>query len=216
MAHPFRIVLPLAAGLLLGAATPPAPDLSHLTARHRHDLTCAAAFAVVAAAQSRGEARALALPPLNGRGPRYLGLVGERVAAEADLSGEAVHDLLNQAARRAAGDGSGGLATATPCLPDLDAALPRRPAPDALACRAMLDVYAQVLAGRDPASPLAATLARESAALGPRADALIAGRGENRDAALDRERSRVREALNGGPATIDADDFAACRKLAKG
>jgi hypothetical protein len=203
MAHSRYLALPLAAGLLLGAGP---PDLSHLTPRHRHDLTCAASFAVVAAAQSRGEPRARALPPLNTRGRHYLGLVGERVAAEAQLSGEAVHDLLSEAARHAAADGSGGVTTAGACLPDLDAALPPHPPPGPLACQAMLDVYAQVLHARGDA--LAATLEQESAALAPRAHAT--------PEALDRERTRVRQALTGGPATLDADDFAACRKLAKG
>jgi hypothetical protein len=201
-----RFDLPLAAALLLGAG-PPAPDLSHLTPRHRHDLTCAASFAVVAAAQSRGEPRAQALPPLNTRGRHYLGLVGERVAAEADLSGEAVHDLMSDAARHAMADGSGGIATATACMPELDAALPPHPPRSALECQAMLDVYAQVLRARGD-SALGDTLARESAALALRAHAT--------PDALERERTRVRQALTGGPATLDADDFAACRKLAKG
>jgi len=202
-----RFILPLIAGLALGAATQPgAPDLTRLTDRHRHDLRCAAAFAVVAAGQARGDAASLALPPLGIRGKRYLGQVGERVAAEADVSGETVRDLLAAEAQRLGQQAAP--AAAGSCLGELDAAVPPRPAPDAVDCLAILSTYAEVLATRDPGSALAATLAREAEALAPPA----------RDPATERQidlaRARVREALTGGPATVDADDYTACRRKA--
>jgi len=214
MAPFLRTLLPLLAAPLLGAATqPPAPD--RLTGQDRHDVRCAAALAVVAAMQDRGDSAALALPPLGIRGKRYFGLVGERVAAQTGLSGEAVRDVLAEAAHNVAHDGAPAVAAS--CLGELDTAVPPRPAPDALACIAMLDVYADVLTARDATNALAITLRREAAALAPAAQALLGARGLDASGgagAIEHEHARVREALNGGPDTVDADDFAQCRRLA--
>lgn len=210
-----KSLLLLTFALLLGAATQPA-SADALTEHQRHDLRCAAAFAVVAVAQTRGDAAALALPPLGLRGKRYLGLVGERVSTETGLSGETVHDLLAAAAKKVAHDGA--IAAATACLADLDDVAPPRPAPDAVMCHALLGVYGDVLAARDTDSALGRTLARESATLAPYAHSLLRARGldpAGETAAIDQHRAQVREALNGGPAVIDADDFAQCRRLAK-
>jgi hypothetical protein len=216
MPHIFRLLLPLLFVLALGAQTQPGVPVAGVPNEHqRHDLRCAAAFAVVAVAQTRGDAAALALPPLGIRGKRYLGLVGEQIAAQTGLSGEAVHDLLAAAARSVAHDGAPGVAAA--CLGALDSAVPPRPAPDAVTCFALFTVYADVLATRDPADPRAARLRRDSAFLAVMAHALLSGRGVDaagETAAIEHERARIREALTGGPATIDADDFAQCRHLA--
>jgi hypothetical protein len=182
-----------------------------LTAQDRHDVRCAAALAVVAAMQAQGDAAAIALPPLGIRGKRYFGQVGERVSAQTGLSGEALRDVLADAARRVAHDGAPAVAAS--CLGELDAAVPPRPAPDAVTCLAMLDVYADVLASRDANNALAPTLRRESAALAPAAHALLAARGLDAPGeahAIAAEHARVHEALTGGPATVDADDFAQC------
>lgn len=211
-----RSIVPLLAGLLLGAATQPPVPPPVFSTQDSHAVRCAAAFAVTAAAQARGDAAAMALPPLGIRGKRYLGLIGERLAEAKALSGEAARDLFTQAARSVVHDGAIGVAKA--CLGDLDAVVPPRPAPDAVACLAMLDVYAQVLATRSPADPLATRLRRDSASLAPAAHALLGAKGldaAGEAAAIDHERSRVREALTGGPATLDADDFAQCRHLAE-
>ena len=158
MANPARSVLPLVFGVLLGAATQPPPP-APLTEQDRHAIRCAAAFAVTAVAQTRGDAAALALVPLGIRGKRYFGLIGERVAATSGLSGDALRDILAAAARAVALEGAPGVAAS--CLGELDAAVPPRPVPDAPACLAMLDAYAEVLAMRDPDSALAITLRRE-------------------------------------------------------
>jgi hypothetical protein len=212
----FRSIVLLLTGLALCAASQPdVPVAQSPTTRDQHDLRCAAAFAVVATLQARGDKSATALPPLGIRGKHYLGLVGERLAAERGLTGEAVRDLLTAAARNVAHDGAAGVAQA--CLADLDAIVPQHPAPDAPACLALLDVYAQVLTTRDPDDPLAARLRQESAGLAATAQALLASKGLDaaaQAAVLDRERARVRQALTGGPATRDADDFAQCRQLA--
>jgi hypothetical protein len=207
-----RSLLPLLLALSLCAQTQPAAPAAPLNDHQRHDLRCAAAFAVVAVAQTRGDAAALALPPVGIRGKRYLGLVGERIAAQTGLSGEAVHDLLLGAARDVTHDGAPAVAVA--CLGELDAAVPPRPAPDAVACLALLGVYADVLATRDRDSATGRALAREAARLDRAAHAMLAARGVDPAAAIETARARVREALTGGPAVVDADDFNACRRLA--
>jgi hypothetical protein len=212
-----RILLPLLAAVTLGAATQPQTPGPVLSAQDHHDLRCAAALAVVAVMQTRGEAAAIALPPLGIRGKRYFGLVGERIAAQSGLSGEAMHDILADAARSVAHEGAPAVARS--CLGELDAAVPQRPAPDAVACLAMLEVYADVLAARNANDALIATLRREAMALAPAAHALLQARGLDaaREAdTLEREHARVREALTGGPAIVDADDFAQCRRLNAG
>ncbi len=206
MAPIFRFYLIAMTGLSLGAAGQ--PDLGRITPVHTHDMRCAAAFAVVAARQAGGDPAALALPPLGLRGRVYMGKVGERVAREAGLPGDAVHDVLASAAQKLGPQGA--LAVAGPCLAELDAAVPRRPAPGPIDCFAILDAYARVLTGRDPASPLGATLRSEAAALAPTAHDPAT------DRLVDAARARVRDALTGGDGTIDADDFAACRARARG
>ncbi len=211
-----RIVVPLLAGLMLGAATPPpTPVQNALTSQDQHDLRCAAAFAVIAVAQTRGDAAALALPALAIRGKRYMGLVGERLAGSAGLSGETLANLLVNAARSVTQNGAPDVAVS--CLGDLDRVVPPTPAPDAVTCVAMLDIYAHVLATRNPADPLAVILQHEAASLTPAAQALLGAKGLDpaaAAAAIDLERRRVREALTGGHGSLDADDFARCRHLA--
>lgn len=213
-----RSFLPLLVALLLGATVQPGAPMANALIdqkpadQQHHDLRCAAAFAVVALAQAHGDASALALPPLGLRGKRYLGLVGERVADETGLSGAAVHDLLAAAAKEVMHDGS--VAVATACLADLDHVAPPRPAPDAVTCLALLGVYADVLAARDSDSALGHTLAGEAAGLAPAAGDALRAQGLDAAAAIEQRRAQVRDALNGGPAGIDADDFAQCRRLA--
>ena len=221
-----RMIPPVLAAIALTAAAPPAapstpgaPGRERLTPRHLHDLRCAAAMAMVATRQAQGDAAAWALPPLGIRGQRYFALTGERIAAETALPATVLRDVLTEAAQGLVRDGATTVAQA--CLADLDAVVPPRPAPDALACHALLGVYADVLSARDAGSALAATLAREARALAPSARALLAARRidpTGQGAAIDRARAAVRLALDGGDgatATIDADDFGQCRHLAQ-
>jgi len=201
----FRFLLIAVTGLALGAATQ--PDLARITPQHTHDIRCAAAFAVVAVAQARGDAAALALPPLGIRGRLFMGQIGQRVATEAGLPGEAVRDLLAGAAQGLGPQGA--IAAAGPCLGELDTAVPRRAPPGPIDCFAILDTYAQVLGAREPGSALAATLRAEAAALAP------ATHDPATERQVDMARARVRDALTSGDGTIDADDFTACRGRAK-
>ena len=216
MAFLFRSMVLALAGLVLVAANQPIPPaVPAITVQDQHDVRCAAAFAVVATLQARGDKNALSLPPLAIRGKRYLGLVGERLATQTGLTGDAVRDLLTQAARSIGPAGAADVARS--CLGELDTVVPPRPAPAAPACLAMLDIYAQVLESRDPGDPIVARLRQESAALSAAAHALLQSRGlddAGQAAAITRERAAVRAALSGGAATLDADDFAQCRQLA--
>lgn len=180
----------LSTPLVARAATP--PDAA--------TLRCAAAIALGAAAQERGDPALAGLPPLGHRGRRFFARVGEEAAAQSGESAEAIGARLAQAARSIGAEGDLPRAVRA-CLPMLDAREPVRPARPG-PCAALLDLYAQVLRGRDPADPLAATLARESA--------VLAG-GTPPDAAA---REQARMGLDDG--TSDADDFAACRALAAG
>lgn len=211
--HLARLTCWVLAGLLLAGATG-AAGATDLTAHQRHDLRCAAAFAVVAVAQTRGDRDALALPPLGIRGKRYLGLVGETLVKETGQSAAAVHTLLTEAAAAVAHDGATGVASA--CLGDLDAVVPPHPPLDTVACAALLGVYADVLAARDDRAALAADLARAAADLERAARAQMATTGldaPGQAAALALARDRMRAALNGGAGAIDADDFTRCRRL---
>ena len=187
-------------GLLIAAAPP-----AHLSAQHEHDLRCAAAFALVAGAQERGEAAALALPPLGLRGRRYFSVVGARVADAAGLDQPAMQAVMAEHARQVLA--AGAPAVARGCLPDLDAMIPPHPAPDALSCHALLSVYAEVLAARGPGNPLQAELSAEAAALAP-------GAARSGAAAIDAAKTRVRQALADRTGAIDGDDLKSCRRLA--
>jgi len=159
---------------------------------------CAAAFAIIADAQARGIVTTPALPPLAQRGKRYMGLIGERLARESGLTGDAVRDALADAARKVAHDGAAGVAAT--CLPDLDRLVPPRPALGAVTCAALLDVYADVLAARDPADPRIAGLRRDSASFGAAPDP--------------HEKARISAALADAGGAIDADDYTQCRAMA--
>jgi hypothetical protein len=141
--------------------------------------------------------------------------VGERVAGTAGLSGPALRDVL-AAEAKALGPG-GALAVARSCLGDLDAAVPPRPAPDALTCLALLGVYADVLATREGQGALAAALARQAAQLAGAARGVLAARGidaAGQEAQIAQARAHVRAAITSGSGEVDADDFAQCRRLA--
>ena len=198
----FRLLIAtLFVGLLIAAAPP-----LRLSPQHDHDLRCAAAFALVAGAQERGEAAALALPPLGLRGRRYFSVVGTRVADAAGLDQAAMQALMGERARQVLA--AGAPAVARGCLPDLDAMIPPHPAPDALSCHALLSVYAEVLAARGPGNPLETELSAEAAALAQRA-------ARSGPAAIDAAKSRVRQALADRTGAIDGDDLKSCRRLAR-
>lgn len=160
-------------------------------------LDCAAAFAVVAVLQTRDDPAVRALPPIERRGRVYFGQAAARIAANTGLGVQAVHDLLATAAQRLGPARAPAMAQS--CLVDLDAAVAPVPPPDALACRALLEAYADALVRRDAADPLVADLMRAAARLAPAADG----------AALDAARRRQRDAPG------DAEAYRTCRRMAE-
>lgn len=199
-------MIPVVMAMLLGSATAPA-----LTERAQHDVRCAAAIAVTAAAQARGDSAALALPPLGIRGKHYFGLIAEQVAAQAGLSQVAMRDILAAAAGRVTHEGA--TAVARSCLAELDSVVPPRPAPDALDCLALLGIYADVLAARAPPDPLGVLLRQQAETLRPAVQALLDARGIDRPSqaqAIDRAQTALRAALD----SVDAEQFGQCRKMA--
>lgn len=95
---------------------PPALSLEQSAA-----LRCAAAFALTAEAQGRGDAAAGALPPLAGRGREYFVRVSARLIDELGLERQQLASLLQGQARQLAQEGNGAT-VARACLPMLDAA----------------------------------------------------------------------------------------------
>ena len=103
---------------------------------HKRDISCVAAFAIVASEQERGIDRALNYPLLFGRGRTYAGQVGERVMAETGQSREQVRDAIlaavadQQTKAKDAGEPDKIVSKEMEkCLPLLDAALPAIPEP---------------------------------------------------------------------------------------
>lgn len=131
----------LSAAALIGALAPSpllaAPDTElrpDLRPDLRIDLHCAAAFALAASEQARGNAAALALPPLAERGKRFFADVGTRAVEDGGMTQAAVQDLLvaevTAIQRRTAADPGHALAAeVAPCLARLDSAAPDAKSP---------------------------------------------------------------------------------------
>ena len=83
-----------------GAADLEAPsEPPSLTLEQQTLLRCSAAFAIVSAEQDRGEASALAYPPMQQRGQEYFVRAGARLMDELSLSREAVQQLFQAEAQ---------------------------------------------------------------------------------------------------------------------
>ncbi len=96
--------------------TPPALSLEQRTA-----LRCAAAFALGAEAQARGDAQAIALPPLAARGREYFVRLSARIMDDTGLPRDAIAAALKAEAEQLVRTGERHSAV-PPCLVLLDAA----------------------------------------------------------------------------------------------
>lgn len=112
------MILPLILTLQAAPATvaPTTLSLEQDTA-----LRCAAAFALTAEAQARGDAAATALPPLAGRGREYFVRVSAKLMDELELDRPRLTSLLHGHASRLV-ESKDATAVARACLPMLDAA----------------------------------------------------------------------------------------------
>lgn len=209
-------------------ATPPAPVTAPvLTPAQREDLTCAAAFAIIASEQTRGVTSALAYPTLVVRGRTYFVDTAERIVTETATSEDAVglaltrivEDLQAEAAQ--SNDPAGVVdAVMAPCLAKLDAAVPLPPPPSMLQCAIYLQLAFEEVQGREADSATARDLKTLASVLESRA------RDEMRDEGLsgneaDRRFLETREAIDArekarGPDDDATDvDFEHCFTLAQ-
>lgn len=202
------------------AAEPVAPPLAAalsaptLTPAQREDLTCAAAFAIIASEQARGVTSALAYPTLVIRGRTYFVDTAERVVAETGTDDDAVglaltqivEDLQAQAAQ--SNDPAGVVdAVMTPCLAKLDAVVPLPPPPSMLQCAIYLQLAFEEVQGREGDSASARDLKTLASVLESRA------RDEMRDEGLsgneaDQRFLEAREAIDAREQAREPDDEA--------
>lgn len=200
-----------------------APDLSRLTGEHRAALHCAAAFAIAASEQARGEAAAMALPPLAVRGKRYFALTGDRVVSEAGVTREQVRDLLSAEVvamqKRGAGDPDGVVAAEVgQCLARLDAAVPPLKVPDMLQCSAILALAFEELHARDGMSAAAGDMKTLTSVLAARTreNLIAAGKsGDEADAALAGAHDAMLKEAFDDAGGVEKYDIASCYERAK-
>jgi len=197
------------------AAPAPAPvSAPALTPAQREDLTCAAAFAIIASEQARGVTSALAYPTLVVRGRSYFVATAERIVAETATDDDAVglaltgivEELQAQAAQ--SNDPAGVVdAIMTPCLAKLDAAVPLPPPPSMLQCAIYLQLAFDEVAAREGDSATARDLKTLATVLESRA------RDEMRDEGLsgneaDRRFIETRETIDAREKARAPDDDA--------
>ena len=111
----------LAPVMLVLQAAPATVVPSQLSLEQNTALRCAAAFALTAEAQARGDAGAATLPPLAGRGREYFVRVSAKLMDELDLDRPRLSSLLHNHAS-ALVESKDATAVARACLPMLDAA----------------------------------------------------------------------------------------------
>jgi hypothetical protein len=120
MKHALARVAALTALAALPLSAQDAAPQAPLSLEQRTGLRCAAAFALLAQAQARGDAEALSLPPLAQRGREFFVRFSAQLMDDRGLTRESVAELLGEEVQ-ALGVGS-TLAQVTPaCLVLLDA-----------------------------------------------------------------------------------------------
>ena len=216
------------AALLLAAQAASAPVAPPtLTPAQRDDLTCAAAFAIIASEQARGVTSALAYPTMVSRGRTYFVKTAERIVTETASSDEAIGAALTgivqqlQSDAAQSNDPAGVIdAIMEPCLKKLDAAVPVPPPPSMLQCAVYVQLAAEEVKNREGDSNTARDLRTLASVLESRA------RDEMRDEGLsgneaDARLIQTREAALAAEAARKADDdesgidFEHCFNLAK-
>lgn len=205
----------------------PAPDFSKLTEDHKAALRCAAAFAIVATEQARGEKEAIAYPPLAYRGKEYFVRVSAQVMEQAGLSRETVKGLLVQDVSEMQQQAAAYPEPAAelrlvmrPCLDRLEKLVAPLKQPDLLECSAIMAIAADEIHQREGMTPAAAdlrTLATVLTARAREAEITRGSSGNQADAAIELAHDRmVRLTAPGAPGGgADAYDIARCYELAK-
>lgn len=216
------------AALLLAAQAASAPVAPPpLTPAQRDDLTCAAAFAIIASEQARGVTSALAYPTLVSRGRIYFVKTAERIVTETASSDEAVGAALTRIVQQLQTDAAqsndpAGVVDAVmePCLARLDALVPVPPPPSMLQCAVYVQLAYEEVRNREGDSSTARDLRTLASVLESRA------RDEMRDEGLsgneaDARLIQTREAALAAEAARETEDdepdidFEHCFNLAK-
>jgi len=171
-----KIISLMLLAMLQPADSRPISPAKALTETQQRDLSCIAAFAIVASQQERGIESALDYPLLTERGRIYAGLIGERIMAETGQTREQVHAAILTAV---AGQQAKVKDIAEPdqvvktemakCLPLLESELPPKPQPTLNQCAAMLELAYREVYGREGLSKTARDLKTLASVLDNRA-----------------------------------------------
>ena len=206
-------------------APTPAPDFSRLTEDHKAALRCAAAFAVVATEQQRGEKTAVGYPPLAWRGKEFFVRVAAQVMDQTGLSRDAVRGLLVQDVAEmqqqagAIADPAGEIKQVMrPCLDRLEKLVVPLKTPDLLECSAILTIAAAEVHAREGMTPTTADLTTLATVLTTRAREaqITAGKsGNEADTAVELTHDKMVAATAPGSAGADQYDIAHCYDLSK-
>jgi len=168
------------------AANPPDLPTAVYSEIQQRDISCVAAFAIVASEQQRGVETSLAYPPLAERGRIYSGQVGERIMQETGQTREQVRDAMVSAVaaqqdkvKDVAEPGDVVEAEMAKCLPLLDSELPPKPKPTLAQCAAMLELAYREVYGREGLSKTAQDLKTLASVLDNRAREMLRGEGRS-------------------------------------
>lgn len=136
-----------------------------LTEVHKRDLSCLAAFAIVASEQKRNIPSALDYPLLTERGRSYAGIIGQRVMQETGQTRDQIHQAILDAIAaqqdkvKDSGDPDAVVqAVMAKCLSLLDAEVPMKEQPTLGQCAAMLQLAYEEVYGREKLSKTAQDL----------------------------------------------------------
>lgn len=211
--------------LMLLALAQPMPadsgaEVAALTDIHKRDLSCVAAFAIVASEQERGIESALSYPLLTERGRTYAGQVGERVMTETGQSREEVRDAILAAVadqqakvKNVAEPDEVVAGEMAKCLPLLDAELPAKPKPTLNQCAAMMQLAYEEVYRREKLSKKAQDLKTLTFVLDSRAREVMRAEGKSGNES-DIILTQIREELSGKAKSQPALDIDHCFALA--
>ncbi|VAW01441.1 hypothetical protein MNBD_ALPHA04-716 [hydrothermal vent metagenome] len=162
-----KYLLFLAPTALALTAQQPAPIATPtaLTEVHKRDLSCLAAFAIIASEQERNIPSALEYPLLSERGRTYAGIVGQRVTQETGQTREQIHQAILDAIAaqqdkvKDTGDPDTVVqAVMTKCLSLLDVEVPMKEQPTLNQCAVMLQLAYEEVYAREKLSKTAQDL----------------------------------------------------------
>lgn len=218
-----KIILLSILALSQPVASPPDSSPTALTTTHQRDLSCVAAFAIVASEQQRGIESALDYPLLTERGRVYAGQIGERVMAETGQTREQVRNAIlaavaDQQAKVAqvAEPEQVVAAEMGKCLPLLDTEVTPKPKPTLNQCAGMLQLAYETVYAREKLSKTAQDLKTLAFVLDNRAREKMRGEGKSgseSDIILTQTREEMR-ALEQDPSKQEALDIDHCFALA--